>query len=117
MTYAVNASEHTAISFLLAWSVFGALHAIAWNYDFPTGTEKILWRVSSLVLAGGPVVFGVGIMLWGISGELTNIMVALSFVYGIICRLLLVSLMLASLRSLPSSAYQTIPWTNYIPHL
>ena len=36
---------------------------------------------------------------------------------GIICRLILVGLMLGSLSSLPSSAYQVIPWTDYIPHL
>ena len=110
-------SYRTLISSLLAWSVFGALHAIAWNYDFPTGTEKILWRVSSLVLAGVPAVCAVGIMLRGTDGDSALTMTTLSFVCGIICRLLLVSLMLASLRSLPSSAYQTIPWTNYIPHL
>ena len=38
-------------------------------------------------------------------------------IYGVICRLILVGLMLGSLSSLPSSAYQVISWTDYVPHL
>ena len=113
-----NGPPSAVILLPLTWSVFGALHAIAWNYDFQTGTEKILWRVSSLALAGAPVIYVFGRALRNTVGaRFTFATVALSFGCGIISRLLLVSLMLASLRSLPSSAYQTIPWTDYIPHL
>ncbi|KAN0086214.1 hypothetical protein V8E55_007348 [Tylopilus felleus] len=36
---------------------------------------------------------------------------------GVILRALLMGLMLASLRALPPSAYKTVVWTAYIPHL
>jgi len=35
--------------------VYGGIHALAWNFFFPSSTEKILWRLSSVtVIAFGP---------------------------------------------------------------
>lgn len=34
--------------------IFGAIHLIAWNFDFPTSVDRWLWRVSSLVMTGVP---------------------------------------------------------------
>lgn len=38
--------------------VFGGLHLLAWNYEFPTHVERILWRASAIVtLATMPLLF------------------------------------------------------------
>jgi hypothetical protein len=38
--------------------VFGGLHLLAWNYEFPTHVEKILWRASAIVtLAAMPSMY------------------------------------------------------------
>jgi hypothetical protein len=37
--------------------LFTAIHVAGWNFDFPTNTERILWRVSSLLLFGITVAF------------------------------------------------------------
>ncbi|KUJ13376.1 uncharacterized protein LY89DRAFT_785094 [Mollisia scopiformis] len=43
-------TTHTAIYLLAILSAgFGSLHAIAWNFDFPTSIEKTFWRVATLV--------------------------------------------------------------------
>lgn len=44
--------------YLMAGSsfIFGALHCLAWNFEFPTTVELICWRVASLVSAILPVV-------------------------------------------------------------
>ncbi|KAF8142079.1 hypothetical protein EV363DRAFT_1443990 [Boletus edulis] len=112
-----------------AWMILGGLHLIAWNFDFPTETEKVLWRVASLTLAAGPLVILGLILIFGIAenlklcsfddcldkvGVLTMGSVG---ILTIVSRLLLVALMLASLRALPCSAHQTVSWTAYIPHL
>ncbi|KAK1750401.1 hypothetical protein QBC47DRAFT_394004 [Echria macrotheca] len=36
--------------------VVGGLHLLAWNSQFPTRTEAILWKVSSLLTAGVPLI-------------------------------------------------------------
>lgn len=48
---------HPAIYLLaLASGLFGAMHAIAWNFEFPTPVEKLLWQVATLVSAVSPIV-------------------------------------------------------------
>ncbi|KAF2251459.1 hypothetical protein BU26DRAFT_530281 [Trematosphaeria pertusa] len=37
--------------------VFTAIHVAGWNFDFPTYTERLLWRISSLLLFGITVAF------------------------------------------------------------
>ncbi|KAN0084442.1 hypothetical protein V8E55_007946 [Tylopilus felleus] len=113
------------------WLVLGGLHLIAWNFHFPTEAEKILWRVASLVLAGGPLAFFVLILLYGFAsswrvnvndsedshGHFRVYITYAVLILSVVSRTLLVALMLAGLRSLPASAYQTVSWIAYIPHL
>ncbi|KAK8135022.1 hypothetical protein PG984_007034 [Apiospora sp. TS-2023a] len=51
-----NQWAHPGI-FLLALTsaLFGALHAIAWNFEFPTFPEKMLWHMATIVSAASPV--------------------------------------------------------------
>lgn len=51
--------------------LFGGLHCLAWNFEFPTRTEQTCWRVASLASAILPVV-ALGLML-SISYLLTNL--------------------------------------------
>jgi hypothetical protein len=39
------------LGFSLLAAAYGSLHALAWNARFPSGRDKILWRVSSLIVA------------------------------------------------------------------
>jgi hypothetical protein len=41
----------SALGFAVVASCYGALHALAWNARFPNRKERILWRVSSLMIA------------------------------------------------------------------
>ena len=47
------------IGFTLAIAVtsvtFGALHTIGWSLEFPSLAERMLWRISCLVLISYPV--------------------------------------------------------------
>lgn len=51
-----NSSVHPGV-FLLALvsGLFGALHAIAWHFEFPTAVERILWQTATVVAAGIPM--------------------------------------------------------------
>ena len=39
--------------------LFTGIHVAGWSFDFPTRTERLLWRISSLLLFGITVVFWV----------------------------------------------------------
>ena len=51
-----DSSVHPAV-FLLALTsgLFGAIHAIAWNFEFPTAAEKKCWQTATVVAAGSPM--------------------------------------------------------------
>lgn len=48
---------HPAVYLLaLASGLFGAIHAIAWKFEFPTEEEKLLWQIATCISAASPVV-------------------------------------------------------------
>lgn len=52
-----NHVAHPGVFFLaFASGLFGAMHAIAWNFEFPSTVERILWQTATVVAAGSPVV-------------------------------------------------------------
>ena len=159
---AAGERPHAVVPLFITWSVLGAVHALAWHYEFPASWKKPneVWRVASLMLTGVPVLgvvnyaFETWLYLHETQAHTDTTETRtdatekpadaietpadttespphvhllrtgrwasktyLLLVYGVTCRLILVGLMLGSLSSLPSSAYQVIPWTEYIPHL
>jgi hypothetical protein len=113
----------------ISWMVFGALHLVAWDFQFPSRAEKIIWRVASLTLVIGGFFSGyVSLISFlalsrSVSRSLSRFAFALLddrasiLVYAFLARMFILALMLASLRDLPASAYETVSWTTYIPHL
>jgi len=112
---------------LAASIIFGLVHLLAWFYIFPTSAERTLWQVSALVIALAPI-FLVAILFatrgfttirfqnWYNQTLLIGACITLFCSY-IAFRIILVVVMFTSLRSLPSSAYDTIPWVEPLPHL
>ena len=107
---------------ILVTVVFGGIHCIAWSFPFPSPTEQLLWRVSSITITGHPI---------GIRRHLLYPRPAPSqqpsrshplhhpstpFLYPV-SRIMLLVLSLTTLRSLPPSAYQTVQWTTFLPHV
>jgi hypothetical protein len=97
---------------LLVWVIFGALHTIAWNFQFPTHTEQTLWRFASLLLLSLPI-----IIYQLPTGLNQSVVDYITLGAGVAARFILLVVMLASLRDLPASAYETVSWTAYVPHL
>ena len=106
---------------------FGAIHCIAWHFSFPTPTELLMWRISSVAITAVPVyiplMMGLGVLL----GELMNsdklgfTVIYFGPLFGgilyIIARAATLVLAFTSLRDLPPGAYQTVHWTTSIPHV
>jgi len=108
---------------------FGAVHCIAWKFYYPTIMERTLWRVCAVAVGIGPAL---ALLLMAIVAFLDAVEIipdALAvFLYPVLVLILpylaffaarigLLVLSLMALREIPTSAYQTVPWLSYIPHL
>ncbi|KIJ08299.1 hypothetical protein PAXINDRAFT_89053 [Paxillus involutus ATCC 200175] len=111
--------EYATWAFLIFWIIFGALHLIAWNFQFPSQAEKIIWRVASLTLVVAPCIILPGCKIIGTEYFIdpSGVVFWSMLFIGIVARFALLVVMLASLRDLPASAYETVSWTSYVPHL
>jgi hypothetical protein len=111
--------------FLMA-TIFGGIHCIAWFFAFPTLQERVLWRISAVIITCVP---SLNILLMLLLPTLEDIegataLVVLSALTAIIStvlyitgRVILLVLMVTTLRSLPPDAYQAVSWTSLVPHL
>jgi hypothetical protein len=115
--------------------VFGGMHCIAWNFDFPTMAEMVCWRVASLISAVLPgMVLGLNCLLDYISkhygkARWNNIPIAercddtarflancTSVIY-MAARMTNIVLMFTCLRACPSGVYKMTPWTRFWPKI
>lgn len=126
----------------------------AWNFYFPTPTERLLWRISSAYTLAFGIVGGVYVVIWHhkfsqansqkvgecalnmrtrgswvirdfAAGSYSGLRVSRIFLVPItilcVCYCLARGYILVEdivgLRTLPKSAYDTVEWSKYIPHL
>ena len=125
--FVVGTQDEVSVSsgsgMVLVTMVFGAIHCIAWSFAFPSQTEQLLWRISSIAITGIPLVFmGTLFIFLKINDDhpvwtiLLITLLLLLLLYPV-SRILLLVLSLSTLRSLPPSAYQTVQWTTFLPHV
>ncbi|KAK4224502.1 hypothetical protein QBC38DRAFT_485421 [Podospora fimiseda] len=124
---------HASLTFTLG-AIFGALHFLAWNIEFPTEIESTLWRVSSVIttvwpvymlLTIEPVLKRLGnIHRCFLSWKHTDLTwkpiryAQYAFVFAMVLgRLYLIVEGFASLRSLSKGCYDTPQWQNFLPHI
>jgi len=120
--------------------VYGAIHATSWNGYFPSEIEKRAWRIASCVVMGGGIIICLldyplrhctGTFLWPLGkghhiasrtkvqkffARILLMMIGLIAVGCTLSRSFFVLEAIMSIRDLPSGAYQTVNWTNLLPH-
>ena len=105
---------------------FGAIHCIAWRFSFPTRTELLMWRISSVAMTALPVCILLMTLLgyWLLNTHFRNsrsIIIYFGTLSGgilyIIARAVTLVLAFTSLRDLPPGAYETVHWTTTVPHV
>jgi len=125
-----ESSREGSVAFLvfsLSAVMFGGLHCIAWQFNFPTHTESLVWRVLSLYITTIPMtvlvctVLQIIISLGGKSMENLSLWVfgtAFGLFTGLYlpARMILLVESFLTLRELPAEAFLTVDWNNFIPH-
>jgi len=121
--------------------LFGALHCIGWNFDFPTHVEQLLWRIGSLAITAIPSVpFLIGSIMIPLASlhtkcskygvpprSLQNMLrrmlavvpfpLCAAIISYMFARLLLLTQAVVLLRKQPESAFYAINWANFLPHI
>jgi len=106
--------------------LFGAIHFIPWPFIFPTATERWLWRVSAILITGGPLLLlFLGIMSGWVSNPIlksilkasNGVMLTILIPVYITSRIILLILPLTLLRSLHPTAFLELKWSEFFPHI
>ena len=128
--WANSAADEQIIADLITLGVcvcFGAIHCIAWFFSFPTHTELLMWRISSITLTAAPVYVSLMFFLAGLLGGILDLEKSAYIVFYsapiigsilyILARAITLVLAFTSLRDLLPEAYETVRWTTFIPHV
>ena len=121
----------------LVLSFYGAFHLSAWNAHFPANTERWLWRCAGLIDVIGPWLYHLKNYLsefvYKLFGEAEDtrrwLLIMLSpfhiifavtnnvlWMVTLIVRLFFPVAALVSLRESVSGMYETVEWTQFLPH-
>jgi hypothetical protein len=100
--------------------VFSAIHISAWNWTFPTRTEQLLWRASSVTATSALFPVAVLLPLLGNGGKAWQERAVRGFIAPlihlyVIARLILIVQCFICFRDMPEAVYQNVTWTYYLP--
>ena len=117
------------LSFYTIPLCFGAIHVAAWKITLPSEIEIWMWRSSTVICCGLPLLGSLASEMWflvtdrrfssglyGLTRHLGPFEVMVFAVYAAV-RLYMIAEVLISMRSLPLSAFDTVNWSAAVPHI
>jgi hypothetical protein len=128
-----ESAKMVPIILTLTFLVYGGVHLLAWQYNFQTNAEGLVWRISSTVTASSGFIFVFFHLIIELDDQsfsnhllerLKRIFVGcLTFLFVLLVGVDVLSrfyLVIESLRALPNSppsVYDIPRWTAYLPHI
>ena len=109
--------------FSLCPAVFGAIHVASWNIRLLSNIEQWLWRASALICLAAGIILWLFVFLlkwcdkWFWTGDTLQISIVVIPLFYIIARIFMIVEVFLSLRALPASAYDSVQWSSFIPHI
>lgn len=104
-------------------ALFGAIHVASWNTRLPSDVELWMWRASSIycLIAGVmTAVFDIlshsGNLASSVRRFLAHFRGAFATVY-VIVRIFMIVEVFLSLCALPRSAFESVQWSSFLPHI
>ncbi|KAJ7883167.1 hypothetical protein B0H14DRAFT_2240791, partial [Mycena olivaceomarginata] len=102
---------------VLVAHLFGAIHCVAWPFS------SSLWQFSCAIMIAVPNLLGF-VRVLGRTARISQLGEAPklwglffgAFLY-ICARVITFTLAFTTLRSLPATAYETVQWTRFVPHV
>ena len=115
---------------MVAVTIFGGVHCVAWEFDFPTQVEQLLWRICSTatiaLLPLGIAICEIIDRTWrrinSKEGRPQNLQLSIDLVWKlttfafIVCRMFIIVEVVRSLVDLPIEAFRST-WSKNLPHL
>ncbi|PPQ95758.1 hypothetical protein CVT26_015845 [Gymnopilus dilepis] len=114
---------------------FGAIHCAGWNFMFPTHAELMIWRASSSIVIGIPMLMMlISLMVrtlrrrsclpqkpssakLSIIPQVIRVLMFILIPAYLLTRLALVIEAFVTLRKLPPGAYEEVAWLSFFPHI
>ena len=107
-------------------ALYSEEYTARWFLNFPSSDEAILWRVSSAVLTGLPILLPLLVLLFALVDNPLHgkcLPIAYRIIIGavlavyVVLRLLLFVEAFISLRHLTPGMLALVKWTSFIPHV
>ena len=119
-TFADQETDSVWLTLCLFTIVFGAIHLTAWAYPFQTEIERILWRVSAVVMTVYPIFLTPALIVLhsvmsprAMDGFSRFLVLLIPY---ILVRMFIICEVFICLRSVPLNVYKQVAWTKFIPH-
>ena len=108
--------------------LFGAVHFVAWNFTFPSSTERLLWRISCCILVVFPLLGTAFYCIMqhrakshgDVDSKLNRSLRPLCYVIGLLYLLARIYLLVEVFRALAypeASTFKQVNWPSAIPYM
>lgn len=105
---------------ILSISLYGGIHLFAWNLEFPTQVEQLLWRISALTVGIAPTISALLVLMedlvFGTTDRLSKWSVTVLAPAYVAARLYIIVESFRSLYYMPVKAFVATRTVN-IPHI